>query len=91
MSIAAAKAKANPQADKAAQEPEEPELPPVDYVTIKSAGGHEFRILKDCAVLSGAIRAMLKSSFVESDGVVEFKEIPKHVMEKIVQYVVSTT
>eukprot|EP00750_Incisomonas_marina_P033386 INCI9832.1.p1 GENE.INCI9832.1~~INCI9832.1.p1 ORF type:complete len:120 (+),score=18.57 INCI9832.1:125-484(+) len=74
------------QPNAAAENAEENERPRGEYVTLKSGDGHEFRVLKECAVLSGAIRAMLASDFVESQGVIEFKEISKPVMEKIVQY-----
>lgn len=70
-----------------AENAEEEERPRVEYVTLKSGDGHEFRVLKECAVLSGAIRAMLASDFVEAQGVIEFKEISKPVMEKIIQCV----
>jgi transcription elongation factor B subunit 1 len=69
------------------KEPQDPELPPVEYVTLKSSDGHEFRIMKECAVLSGAIRAMLGSSFAEAEkGVIEFKEISTPILEKVIQY-----
>jgi len=78
-------------AQKVASQSEEPDRPKPQYITIKSGDGHEFRLLKDCAVLSGAMRAMLASEFVESEGVIEFKEISKPVMEKVVQYVCAST
>ena len=69
----------------AAAAADEEERPQVEYVTLKSGDGHEFRVLKEAAILSGAIRAMLASDFAEAQGVIEFKEISKPILEKIVQ------
>jgi hypothetical protein len=86
MSAAAAGGGAkNLAAAAAAAVAEEPVRPKVEFVSLVSGEGHEFRVLKEAAVLSGAVRAMLASDFVESQGVIEFKEISTAVLEKIVQ------
>ena len=86
MANTAAPAKST-DAKKGDEEEKVDEVPTEQYVTLKSGDGHSFRILKDCAMLSGAIRAMLASDFVEAEGVIEFKEISKPVLEKVIQYV----
>jgi hypothetical protein len=85
MSAAAAAGGARVAAAAAAAIAEEPVRPKVEFVSLVSGEGHEFRVLKEAAVLSGAVRAMLASDFVESHGVIEFKEISTAVLEKIVQ------
>lgn len=74
----------DPKAE-ANDEKTEEQLPAVEYVTLKSADGHEFVIMKDCAMLSGALRAMLNSEFIEAEGVIELKELSKPVLEKVIQ------
>mmetsp|Transcript_77986 Transcript_77986/g.156092 ORF Transcript_77986/g.156092 Transcript_77986/m.156092 type:complete len:102 (-) Transcript_77986:265-570(-) len=60
---------------------------PSKYVKLISQEGHTFFIDRECAMISGTIKAMLTGSFMESKGgEIQFPEIKASVLEKVIQY-----
>lgn len=57
------------------------------WVKLISAEGHEFIVDRNCAMISGTIKAMLTGGFMEakSDSI-RFEEIKSAVLEKVIQY-----
>ncbi|AEO71172.1 f4f7452b-c0be-4e88-a969-9b05257f8890 [Thermothielavioides terrestris] len=57
------------------------------YITLISAEGHEFVVLREAALVSPTIKGMLRGPFVEAQtGRCRFEEIPSPVLEKVVEY-----
>jgi len=65
------------------------EGPDAMYVKLISSDGHEFMVLRDHALTSGTIKAMLSGpgQFAENEtNEVNFREIPSHVLQKVCMY-----
>jgi elongin-C len=56
------------------------------FIKLVSAEGHEFFVDRQCAMVSGTIKAMLEGQFAENRGEVRLPEIAGHVLEKVIQY-----
>jgi hypothetical protein len=60
---------------------------PSKWVKLVSQEGHEFVIDRECAMISGTIKAMLSGGFMESrQSEIQFPEIKSVVLEKVIQY-----
>ena len=65
------------------------EGPDAMYVKLISSDGHEFIVKREHALTSGTIKAMLSGpgQFAENEtNVVNFREIPSHVLQKVCMY-----
>jgi len=65
------------------------EGPEAMYVKLVSSDGHEFIVKRRYALTSGTIKAMLSGpgQFAENEtNVVNFREIPSHVLERVCVY-----
>ncbi|KAK0740752.1 BTB/POZ protein [Schizothecium vesticola] len=63
------------------------EAPASKYVTLISADGFEFVVLREATLISPTIKGMLRSPFAESKtGRCEFPEINADVLDKVVEY-----
>merc|ERR1719195_2247145 len=65
------------------------EGPEAMYVKLVSSDGHEFIVKRKYALTSGTIKAMLSGpgQFAENEtNVVNFREIPSHVLERVCVY-----
>lgn len=63
--------------------------PNASYIRLVSQDGHEFIIKREYALISATIKAMLDGpgQFTENESnLVNFREIPSHVLEKVCQY-----
>eukprot|EP01084_Bolivina_argentea_P267627 454368_1 len=62
------------------------EEPDSKFVKLVSSEGAEFFVERQCAMISGTIKAMIQGNFVESKGLVNLSQIRAPILEKIVQY-----
>eukprot|EP00771_Trimastix_marina_P002510 gnl/Trimastix_PCT/3639.p1 GENE.gnl/Trimastix_PCT/3639~~gnl/Trimastix_PCT/3639.p1 ORF type:complete len:120 (+),score=22.18 gnl/Trimastix_PCT/3639:2-361(+) len=58
-----------------------------EFVTLRSCDDFEFIVDKKCAMVSGTIRTMLQSSFLEAkEQVIRFPDIPAVLLEQAIEY-----